>query len=153
MKLVPVIDRSARDSLLSGDLDGFEAAPGWPHEDTEPGMSFLDSGGWLFLVIDDDGRIVGECGTKLAPGPGGIVEIGYGLAPLSRGRGLGRAAVAELVSWLAARPDIDAIEAEVHVGNVASWQILDRLGFRPTGVETRGYRRYTLNVTAETGRD
>jgi RimJ/RimL family protein N-acetyltransferase len=147
VKLVPVVDRARRDSLLNGDVDGFEAAPGWPHDDTEPGMSFLDSGGWVFLVIDDDGRIAGECGTKLAPGPERIVEIGYGLAPASRGRGLGGAAVAELVSWLAARPDIDAIEAEVHIGNVASWRVLERLGFRPAGGETRGYRRFTLDVT------
>lgn len=144
--LSPVADRAARDALLSGDLHGFDAAPGWPHDDTEPGMSFLDSGGSVFLVIDDDNRIVGECGTKTAPGPDGGVEIGYGLAPPSRGRGLGAAAVEALVSWLAAHPEVNVVEAEVHVGNVASWRVLERLGFRATGAPVRGYRRYTLDI-------
>jgi [ribosomal protein S5]-alanine N-acetyltransferase len=144
--LLPVADRPTRDALLAGELDGLEAAPGWPHEDTEPGMSFLESGGWVFLVIDEDGRIAGECGTKTPPSAAGVVEIGYGLAPHSRGHGLGGAAVAALVSWLATRPDVSLVEAEVHVGNVASWRVLERLGFTTTGIETGGYRRYFLDV-------
>jgi RimJ/RimL family protein N-acetyltransferase len=146
VKLSPVPDRESRDALLRGALGEREAAPGWPHEDSEPGMSFLDSGGVVFLIIDDDGRIAGECGTKASPGTDGSVEIGYGLAPHSRGRGLGGAAVAALVDWLAAQPDVTVVEAEVHIGNPASWRVLERLGFSTTGGETAGYRRYALDV-------
>jgi ribonuclease D len=146
-QLAPVADRAARDALLRGELGGLEAAPGWPHDDTAPAMGFLDSGGLVVLIIDDEGRIAGECGIKTAPGPDGVVEIGYGLAAPSRGKGLGSAAVAALVAWLAARPDVRVIEAEVHVGNVASWRVLERLGFTATGAEVRGYRRYALEVT------
>jgi RimJ/RimL family protein N-acetyltransferase len=136
------LDLAGRDALRGGDLGGFDAAPGWPHEDTEPGISFLDSGGLVFLIVDDDGRIAGECGTKSAPGPDGIVEISYGLAAPSRGRGLGGAAVAALVSQLSSDPAVRAIEAEVHVGNVASWRLLERLGFTLTGTPTGARRHY-----------
>jgi RimJ/RimL family protein N-acetyltransferase len=136
------LDHAGRDRLLGGDLGSFQAAPGWPHDDTEPGLSFLDSGGSVFLILDDDGRIAGECGTKTPPGPDGVVEIGYGLAAPSRGHGLGGAAISALMSWLASCPDVRVVEAEVHVGNVASWRVLERLGFTSTEPPIGAYRRY-----------
>jgi RimJ/RimL family protein N-acetyltransferase len=146
MRLERVADVAQRDALLRGELGGLDAAPGWPHDGTEPGLSFLDSGGWAFLVIDDDERICGDCGTKTAVGPDGLVEIGYGLAAPSRGRGVGSAAVEALVDWLRARDEVHAIEAEVHVGNVPSQRVISRLGFTPYGAEVGGYRRYLLKV-------
>jgi RimJ/RimL family protein N-acetyltransferase len=143
MRLLAV-DRKARDAALTGDLGGHDAAPGWPHEDTAPGLSFLESGGLAFLVIDDAGRVAGECGTKTAPDGNGVVEIGYGLAAPSRGNGLGTAAVAALVEALAARGDVQAVDAEVHVGNDPSWRLLERLGFVATEADYRGFRRYRL---------
>jgi RimJ/RimL family protein N-acetyltransferase len=146
VRLEPVTDPATRAELLGGELAGRQAAPGWPHEDTEPGMSFLDFGGAVFLILDDDDRIAGECGTKTAPDPVGIVEIGYGLAPGSRGRSLGGRAVTALVDRLAERPEVAVVEAEAHVGNEPSWRILERIGFVPTGVEAHGYRRYGLDL-------
>jgi len=127
--LLPV-DRAMRDALLRGDRDG----------------CFLDSGGLAFLVIDDEGRIAGECGTKTPPRPDGAVEIGYGLAAPSRGRGLGSAAVAALVDWLRALPNVSIVEAEVHIGNEASWRVVERLGFTTEGPPQSGYRRYRLRL-------
>jgi [ribosomal protein S5]-alanine N-acetyltransferase len=138
------VDRVARDAALSGDLAGRAAAPGWPHEDSAPGLSFLDAGGLGFLVIDADDRVAGECGSKAPPDADGVVEIGYGLAAPSRGHGLGGAAVAALVSELAALPDVRIIEAEVFVGNEPSWRLLERLGFELTGQDRRELRRYRL---------
>jgi RimJ/RimL family protein N-acetyltransferase len=140
------LDLVGRDALRRGDLGDYTAAPGWPHDDTEPGMSFLDSGGLVFLIVDDDGRIVGECGTKTPPGPDGVVEIGYGLAAPSRSRGLGTEAVAALLSWLAECGDVAVVEAEVQVGNVASWRVLERIGFAESGPVSHGYRRYQRSV-------
>jgi len=148
MKLLP-IDPAGRDTALRGDLGDLEVAPGWPHEDTAPGLSFLDAGGWGFLIIDDDGRVAGECGTKAAPDASGTVEIGYGLAPSSRGHGLGGRAVGALVERLAEQPEVTAVEAEVHVGNIASWRLLERLGFRQVGRQGRGYRRYRLEIVGQ----
>jgi len=105
------------------------AAPGWPHADTADGLAFAQAGGWTWLVLDDDGRVAGECGIKAPPDADGVVEIGYGLAAPSRGRGLGRRLVAALVAELSARPGVQRIEAEVHVGNVASRRVLEANGF------------------------
>jgi ribosomal-protein-alanine N-acetyltransferase len=110
------------------------AAPGWPHTDTAAGLSFAASGAWTWLVLDDDGRIAGECGVKTLPDANGEVEIGYGLAAPSRGRGLGGRAVAALLDELRTRPDVRAVVAEVAVGNLASRRLLERLGFTVSGV-------------------
>jgi RimJ/RimL family protein N-acetyltransferase len=146
MRLEPVLDTARRDALLAGDLGGLTAARGWPHDDTAPGMSFLDTGGRVFLVIDDDGRVAGECGTKTPVRANGSVEIGYGLAAPSRGHGLGTAAVGALVDLLSAQPDIRFIDAEVHVDNEPSWRILRGLGFTETGTVVNGFQRLVLDV-------
>lgn len=146
MRLHPVTDIGTRDALLAGDLGALEAAPGWPHDDTKPGMGFLDTGGTVFLVIDDAGRVAGECGTKGPPDRDGVVEIGYGLAAPSRGRGLGTEAVRALVDHLASDPGVSGIEAEVHVGNEPSLRILETLGFARSHEPRNGYVRYILPV-------
>jgi len=105
------------------------AAPGWPHDDTADALRFAAEGGWTWLVVDDAGRVAGECGVKAPPDPAGTVEIGYGLAAPSRGRGLGRRVVAALVDELRRSPGVRRIEAEVHVGNVASRRVLETAGF------------------------
>lgn len=148
--LVP-LDKPARDRALDGDLGGLSAAPGWPHEDTAPGLSFLDSGGWVFLIVDADGRVIGECGTKLLPDPSGTVEIGYGLAAPQRGKGLGTAAIAILLEWLAEQPNVHQVEAEVLIANPASWRLLERLGFWQVGHELASYRRYRRDLRRSPG--
>ncbi|MDQ1695302.1 MAG: hypothetical protein QOJ03_655 [Frankiaceae bacterium] len=127
--LVPV-RAGASERLLAGDLDGRVAGRGWPHEDTAHALAFADRGGATWLVVDSDGAVVGELGTKAAPDPTGTVEIGYGLAAQSRGRGLGTRAVATLLAYLDRQPDVQRIVAHVAVGNLASARLLARLGFR-----------------------
>jgi GNAT superfamily N-acetyltransferase len=143
VRLAP-LDLAGRAAIHHGDLGGLAAAPGWPHTDTEPGLSFLDSGGLVFLIVDEDDRVIGECGTKAPPSTDGVVEIGYGLAGPSRGHGLGGAAVSALVTQLAARADVRIIEAEVHVGNVASRRLLERIGFSLSEGGPGTYQRFQL---------
>ena len=108
---------------------GLATAPGWPHADTEAGLAFATSGAWTWLIVDDDGRVAGECGVKGPPGPDGVVEIGYGLAGPSRGRGLGSRAVSALLDELRGRTGVRVIEARVVADNVASRRLLERLRF------------------------
>jgi RimJ/RimL family protein N-acetyltransferase len=137
-----VASAQRRTELLEGRGE-LPAAPGWPHEDTAAGMSFLDHGGLVFVVVDDEGRIAGECGTKHPPDPDGMVEIGYGLAAASRGRGLGSAMVSQLLDRLALTPGVRVVEAEVHADNPASWRILEALGFEKVGrPDSRSFQRY-----------
>jgi len=120
-------------------------APGWPHADTAAGLAYADAGAWTWLVLDDDDRIAGECGVKGPPTASGEVEIGYGLAGPSRGRGLGTRAVVALVDELRRRPGVRRIDAHVRAENLPSRRVLERAGF--TLVEAGAVElRYTLVV-------
>src|SRR5437763_7967043 len=130
------------DPLEPADLP---AAPGWPHPDTAAGLAYAEAGAWTWLVIDDDGRVAGECGVKGPPTDAGEVEIGYGLAGPSRRRGLGTRAVAALVEELRAHPDVRRIDAYVVADNLASRRVLERAGFTLVDVGPVEMR-YTLVV-------
>ena len=130
--LVPVRPGRAA-AVLAGNLDGRVAGPGWPHADTEPALGFVDAGGLTWLVVDADGLVVGEIGIKSPPNAAGAVEIGYGLAAPSRGRGLGTRAVATLLGWLDEQRDVRRVLAHVAVANTPSHRLLLRLGFTFVG--------------------
>jgi RimJ/RimL family protein N-acetyltransferase len=141
IRLVPVRPEQA-DAVLGGDLGGHSAAPGWPHADTPHALAFLEVGGRCWLVVDGDGLVVGELGTKGPPDPAGRVEIGYGLAAASRGRGLGTAAVSALLAELAADAAVSEVVAHVALDNTASRRLLARLGFIAAGDVEAGEVRY-----------
>lgn len=73
--------------------------------------------------------VVGECGWWADPDPSGTVEIFYALAPPWRGRGLGADAVGNLLTAARGDPRTLRVEADVHVGNLPSRRLLERLGF------------------------
>lgn len=138
--LVPVPPERA-DAVLAGGLDGYVAGPGWPHDDTVAAFSFRAARGSVWLITVD-GVIVGDAGTKGPPDADGAVEIGYGLAGPSRGRGIGTRAVAALTDWLAGQDEVSVIVAHVDAGNEPSHRLLARLGFTPTGRTDAGEERY-----------
>lgn len=129
--LVPVpADRV--EAVLAGDLGPYVAGAGWPRDDTAAALSFRAVRGMTWLVAED-GIVVGELGTKGPPDEQGRVEIGYGLAAPSRGRGLGTRAVSILVDWLLARDDVQCVIAHVNPENTPSARLLLRLGFHRAG--------------------
>ena len=83
---------------------------------------------WL-VVRRADGRIIGDIGTHGPPDTEGCVEIGYAIAPSAQGQGIGTAAVAALVSRLAATPGIRRLTAVTAAQNTASRRLLERQGF------------------------
>jgi RimJ/RimL family protein N-acetyltransferase len=101
---------------------------GWPHDDTAVALGFAQTGGLTYLIVDDAGAVVGECGTKGPVAVDGAVEIGYGLAAPSRGRGLGTRAVRTLLSRLDAEPGVSVVRAHVDPANLASRRLLQPLG-------------------------
>ncbi|MDQ1643011.1 MAG: hypothetical protein QOJ90_2362 [Actinomycetota bacterium] len=133
--LVPQSLTAAR-ALLAGEDPGLLLGAGYPHADTIDGLSIVvshanndtDLGGW-FITRAEDGRVIGDCGTKGWVDEEGRVEIGYGLAAPFRERGYGTEAVQAMVDWLRAQTDVQAVTAEVEVGNTASRRLLERLGF------------------------
>jgi RimJ/RimL family protein N-acetyltransferase len=144
-RLEPVPPELA-DRLAAGDLGeltrrGLRVGRGWPHDDTVHAFTFAAGGGRTWLVVDD-GIVAGELGTKGPADAEGRVEIGYGLAPPSRGRGLGTAAVGRLLDELATDAAVRTVVAHVAVDNVASRRLLERLGFALVGEAGNGEVRY-----------
>jgi RimJ/RimL family protein N-acetyltransferase len=90
-----------------------------------------DELGW-FVTLVEDGRVIGDAGTKGGADDEGRIEIGYGLAAPFRGKGYGTEAVRLLVDHLGSQPGVRVVTAEVEVGNVASRKLLERIGFTLT---------------------
>lgn len=132
-------------------LLGLRAGNGWPHADTADALRPLaehgqpgDAGSWLVCTGTE---VVGECGWRGNPDAAGRIELHYGLAAPSRGRGLGTEAVAVLAAWTEQQPGVRRLEAEVLVGNDASLRLLRRLGFCAERVDPP-YVRFTREVGA-----
>lgn len=81
-----------------------------------------------------DGLAIGGVGFKGRP-DGGVVEIGYGLAPSARGHGYAAEALATLVQ-IAAGLDVTTIRADTDPDNVASQRTLDHAGFHLVGADS-----------------
>lgn len=77
------------------------------------------------------GTLVGVVGTHLR-GPG-TIEIGYWVGGAARGQGFATEAVSAVIGLLGGRFPARALVAECRPGNVASWGLLHKLGFRDTG--------------------
>lgn len=64
---------------------------------------------------------------------GGALQIGYGVAPGSQGRGHASAAVAALLEWARGDDRVQEVIAETRTDNIASQRVLERNGFFATG--------------------
>ncbi len=135
LTLAPLSADLAR-RLLSGDPHGLRAAEGWPQEDTMDGLRMSvrrgHPPGWLVLR---EGAVIGDCGLHGLPDSRGAVEIGYGLAPGWRGRGLGTELVGAVTEWLLHEPGIRMVRARTLANNQAGRRVLEKAGFRERGTE------------------
>jgi len=132
IELVPVPAWVARAVVEGTDLGDLPRVRNWPHADTADALRPLaehpdDTGPGTFLVLHE-GLVVGDCGWFGPPDASGEAEIGYGLAPSVRGKGLGTATVQALLEWVRAQGAAH-VRAEVLPGNEASLRLLRRLGF------------------------
>ncbi|GAB0120203.1 GNAT family N-acetyltransferase [Acidisoma sp. 7E03] len=82
------------------------------------------------------GALLGTVGTHLHGE--GEIEIGYWFAAAARGQGFAGEAVQVVTAALATAFPARQIIAECRPENTASWRLLTRLGFRPSG--TAGHR-------------
>jgi ribosomal-protein-alanine N-acetyltransferase len=133
---------------------GLCAGTGWPHADTADALRPLaehgqpgEPGTWLVCT---GAEVVGECGWRAGPDAEGGIELHYGLASPSRGRGLGTEAVAVLAAWTEQQPGVRRLQAEVLVGNEPSLRLLRRLGFEAERADPP-YVRFTREVGGTTG--
>ena len=91
----------------------------------------MSAQGWGTWLAIQDGEVVASLAVK-EPLEAGAVEIGYGVAPARRGRGIATQAVRALVGLLAAR-GVTQVLASTGRENVASAQVLRKVGFDRVG--------------------
>jgi RimJ/RimL family protein N-acetyltransferase len=101
----------------------------------------LTGGGASYLAVEDeDGSCAGWVSWRPV-GATGNVEVGIGLFPDHRGRGVGTEAQRLLVDHLFATTTAHRVQAGTEVGNVAEQRALERVGFRREGVQRGLYFR------------
>jgi RimJ/RimL family protein N-acetyltransferase len=88
-----------------------------------------------FLIEKKDGSKIGHIGTHLF---GGMLEIGYAIAPEERGHGYATEAVKIMVDYLFLSRNIVRIGSATHVQNIASQKVLENAGFMKEGTERKG---------------
>ncbi len=99
-------------------------------------MRRLDPRGepWGGTLVERAGwRAIGTIGCKTWPDASGTVEVGYGLEPSRRGRGLATEALWCLLGVLDAEVDVTRVIAETHEENLPSQAVLRKCGFASFG--------------------
>jgi RimJ/RimL family protein N-acetyltransferase len=95
---------------------------------------------WLgrAIVLTEVGgtrRIIGSAGFHSPPDAKGRVEIGYRVEPAYRRQGVATEVARALFDWAAREHGVTRFRAAVAADNVASLAIIERFGFRQTGVQ------------------
>lgn len=162
LRLIPCAAAVARAAETGGadaaeQLLGVQVHPSWPSADLrEILLGYADAVdedpsmlGWgLWLIVDGRAKyLVGDVGFKGPPGPDGSVEIGYGIVPPFRRKGLATEAVRGLLAWAWAQPGVRQITARCFAVNEASIGVLTKLGFELQGGEA-GILDWTLDAPA-----
>lgn len=119
-------------------LLGVSAPKSWPPEFHGPRTrdwmrrlitSHPDRPGFGRWYVIADGQLVGVCGCKGPPEADGAVEIGYAIVDDKQSKGYASAAVARLLAYVAADPDVRTVDAETSHERLASQRVLLRNGF------------------------
>ena len=122
----------------------------WPFtEDDARGLIALRATGrdcFLGAWRRDGGRLVGVVGTHLRDAD--AIEVGYWIASRQAGRGYATEAVGAVVALLRAAFPARRVVAECAPENRASWRVLEKLGFRPSGAAARRPGRRLLAYDA-----
>jgi len=95
----------------------------------------LERDGFLGLVVERDGRLVGDIQARapLHAAPPGVCEIGILLFADVRGHGIGREAVGLFTDYLLGA-GLARVQATTAAGNAAMRRVLDQVGYRFEGV-------------------
>ena len=87
----------------------------------------------MWMIELQDGTHIGDLCFK-GLDAGGAAEIGYGLLEEYRGQGYAAEALEAAVSWALKQEGLTRVEAETEPDNRASQRVLEKCGFRPSGV-------------------
>jgi len=134
----PALARAIADEMIVRNL----ARAPWPYglADAETFLSAAPDPGFprflMFERTDGAPRLVGSCG--LHPKPSGAVEMGYWVARTDWNRGFATEAGQALVG-IAEALRLPRVEAAHFTDNPASGRVLEKLGFRDTGLTAPRY--------------
>ncbi|MFI6296960.1 GNAT family N-acetyltransferase [Nonomuraea sp. NPDC050790] len=93
------------------------------------------SGTGLHLAMTDSaGLVVGAISLFKTSWSAGTTEVGYGVHPLYRGRGLATEAVTGLAGHVFAHTDLRRIDLTANLDNTASLRVAEKAGFTREGV-------------------
>jgi RimJ/RimL family protein N-acetyltransferase len=90
------------------------------------------AGGLVFLRTEGAPCLVGAVG--IGPSPDGALELGYWVARPCWGRGIATEAAAAVLAYARDSLRLPRLGAGHFTDNPASGRVLQKLGFRPTGV-------------------
>ena len=115
---------------------GFVEPP--PIESSEKWMRSVLETGYPFLVVVQDGRVVGWCdvGGRDREGFRHTAELGMGLALQVRGLGLGSTLLERAIDRSRRLP-IEKLELQVYASNHRARKLYERFGFEMEGVRVR----------------
>lgn len=136
---LPVLDAIVAEDwpALTTALGGVDIAEGWSHfpEALAWMRDYLrehpgEFGWWSYLIVHrQDVRLIGTCGYKGPPAPGGTIEIGYEIAGAYQGRGLATEAARSLVDRAFEESAVRTVQAHTLAEENASVAVLRKLGF------------------------
>ncbi|WP_430534044.1 GNAT family protein [Listeria rocourtiae] len=85
---------------------------------------------WTHLIVlKEENKVIGEIGGQGKPEETGEIELGYSIVPAYQNNGYITEALAELIIWLKAQPEIKRIFARSFENNPYSIQALRKSGF------------------------
>lgn len=143
-------DRLLLRRFRSDDLAGFQSYrcdpdvgryQGWTVMDDTAAAAFIDAmaaapigvpGKWFQIAVANRSTdaLIGDIGICLRDDGTRTAEIGFSMAPLAQGQGLGKEAVREALALLFAAPDVAIVEGVIDARNVPSIRLLERVGMR-----------------------
>ena len=89
---------------------------------------------WVRLALRTaDRALIGDMGFHGPPDSQGTVELGYSIAPASRGQGYASEGARGLVAWAFAQLRVRRIIARCTPDNAGSIRVLERAGLRQIG--------------------
>lgn len=96
----------------------------------------------LAITLPEDGRLIGNCGLRLAEAGAKVGDLGYEIAPIYWGQGYATEAATEMLRFGFGELGLHRIWSHTVGENVASQRVLEKLGMRYEGRlrETQRYK-------------
>ncbi|MCM3628164.1 GNAT family N-acetyltransferase [Paenibacillus glycanilyticus] len=91
--------------------------------------------GWgvWYVSLAENNQVIGDIGFKGKPDNQGMVEVGYGIIPEMRNKGIATESVGAIIEWVFSSDRVKKVVAECLEDNVPSIKVLEKLGMRRTG--------------------